>query len=121
VIPALALRTRMTFAVPRLPMSLNDWTRRHWSVRDRETKAWREWVQCTCHWLGAPLDGAVRVTLSFRQTRRHRMDLDGYAPKMALDALQGVAYTNDRQVRELVMRLEDERGEPRTTITVEEI
>lgn len=63
---------------------------------------------------GAPFSGAVMVEIVLHPPTRAdglasrvRVDLDN-AAKCTLDALEGVAYTNDRQIEVLTIRL----GEP---------
>lgn len=62
---------------------------------------------------GAPFSGAVMVEIVLHPPTRAdglasrvRVDLDN-AAKCTLDALEGVAYTNDRQIEVLTIRLGD--------------
>lgn len=64
-----------------------------------------------------PLLGPVYVSLTVYRAER-RGDLDNKI-KVALDALQGVGYTNDSQVTELHARLEDDPSNPRLVVWVE--
>lgn len=63
------------------------------------------------------LDGAVAVHMKIWYASR-RPDLD---ESLILDLLQGVAYTNDRQVREKHIYWGLDRDNPRTEILVEGI
>lgn len=65
----------------------------------------------------SPLEGAVFVSLAI-YAPNHRLDSD--APiKATLDALQGVAYLNDRQVVGGQWQLFLDRANPRVVVTVE--
>jgi crossover junction endodeoxyribonuclease RusA len=84
--------------------------------------AYKEEVQdIASECLAAPLEGCVSVRLELhpvmpqdaaRRAKRdsrwglsvRRIDLDN-AQKVALDALQGIAYHNDRQITHLTIRL----------------
>lgn len=67
----------------------------------------------------SPLSGRVAVTLRvFRPIRRG--DLDNRI-KIVLDALQGVAFDDDKQVYELHAYLDDDKSNPRVVVTVDEI
>jgi crossover junction endodeoxyribonuclease RusA len=68
-------------------------------------------VQCK-----APMAGEieVRAVVYFRDNRR---DLDNVF-KPLLDALQGVAYTNDRQVHRLDFSKRIDRGNPRIEMEI---
>ncbi len=68
-------------------------------------------------------DGKVRVELLvFRGLDKNgklkRGDLANYE-ELTLDALQGVAYRNDSQIRRLVTELFDDREHPRVEVRVE--
>lgn len=66
-----------------------------------------------------PLAGRVAVTLRvFRPIKRG--DLDNRI-KVVLDALQGVAFDDDKQVYELHAYLDDDKSNPRVVVTVDEI
>ena len=70
-------------------------------------------AKCRC------LHGPVWVTIRVYRKRKAG-DLDGYL-KVLLDALQGLAFENDRQVRQLVASLEPEdKVHPRVEVTVTE-
>ncbi len=60
--------------------------------------------------------GAVGLTLRFYRPER-RGDLDNRI-KVLLDALQGIAYADDAQVRELHCYLADDSANPRVEVTL---
>lgn len=63
-----------------------------------------------------PLAGAVTITVdAFRPKKRG--DIDNVL-KALLDALQGVAYENDSQVVEILIRRWDDAAAPRVVVTV---
>ena len=75
----------------------------------RETKA---------QWKGKPLAGDVRadITLYFG-TKRGRL---GQLPQ-ALDALSGIAYADDRQIKRATVALAYDKARPRIEIAISEI
>jgi Holliday junction resolvase RusA-like endonuclease len=66
---------------------------------------------------GKPYEGTVGVTMNIWY-RSERPDLD---PSLILDALEGHAYVNDRQVREMHLFHGVDRLEPRAMIWVLEL
>ena len=64
-----------------------------------------------------PVHGDVRVTMHIWYASR-RPDLD---ESLILDLLQGVAYVNDRQVKEKMIYWHLDPQEPRTDILVEQL
>ena len=64
-----------------------------------------------------PVHGDVRVTMHIWYASR-RPDLD---ESLILDLLQGVAYVNDRQVKEKLIYWHLDPAEPRSEITVEQL
>lgn len=64
-----------------------------------------------------PVHGDVRVTMHIWYASR-RPDLD---ESLILDLLQGVAYVNDRQVKEKLIYWHLDPEEPRSEIVVEEL
>jgi Holliday junction resolvase RusA-like endonuclease len=100
--------TPTTFFIPGSPVS---WKRprqarrggKSWRFTDPEVKAWQETVQAYWMQAGRPLyRGYVSVTLSFALSERDykKKDVDNLA-KAILDALNGLAYPDDRQVSQL--------------------
>lgn len=65
-----------------------------------------------------PLYGPVAVEITWRRKRRDG-DLDNRA-KLALDALNGLAYEDDSQIVELHAYRRDDKANPGVTITVRE-
>lgn len=64
----------------------------------------------------AMLTGPVKLTVAIYRERKSG-DLDNFL-KVLLDALQGVFYANDAQIRELHASLHEDRHEPRCEVTV---
>ena len=84
------------------------------------SKAYREWLKDCEGWLalaeGEPIEGDVVVNLwAFFKDRRR--DLDSVI-KPTLDALQGTAYANDRQVSRLHVRGFIDKDDPRVEVIV---
>jgi Holliday junction resolvase RusA-like endonuclease len=67
--------------------------------------------------LGEMIDGGVSVSLWVYRAAQ-RGDLDNRI-KVLLDSLQGIAYKDDKQVRELHAFLEDDKDNPRVVVEVE--
>lgn len=110
----------MTFTLP-FPPLLNDYWK-NWRGRivvSREGKRYRLGALVRAKSQGAHvLTGEVCVSLTFYRKAR-RGDMDG-GLKCLLDSLQGVAYANDSQIRELhALQLED-KANPRVQIAVTE-
>jgi crossover junction endodeoxyribonuclease RusA len=62
-----------------------------------------------------PVEGPVYMALDFYLENRRTKDLDNLA-KAILDALNGVAYRDDNQVKEVRMRKRLDRDNPRTEV-----
>lgn len=68
-----------------------------------------------------PLTGPLRVTLTFLEGTGHKaQDVDNLA-KLVLDALNRIAWEDDRQVEALQAEVFRNRAEPQTRILVEEM
>lgn len=123
----------MVFSLP-YPLSLN----RYWTVLPGtrqigpsiEGRRWKQAARAlalTRKPAGAPIDGAVAVGIELHPKARRdgkasgtRVDVDN-ACKLALDALQGVAYANDRQIEVLVVRVARPLPDGGMTVTVEPV
>lgn len=110
----------MTFTLP-FPPLLNDYWK-NWHGRivvSNKGRRYRLGALVRAKSQGArALTGEVCVSLTFYRKAR-RGDIDG-GLKCLLDSLQGVAYVNDSQIRELhALQLED-RANPRVSVTVTE-
>ena len=95
-------------------------------IQNQAVKTWKQSAQWIARAAGTPkLAGAVRIvaTLHPRMTKsgqasKRRLDLDN-SLKMALDALNGIAYCDDRQVVELISRVGYPLPEGGLTLQVE--
>lgn len=112
----------MTVFSARLPVPPS--ANRYWrvwrgrAVRSREATAYIALVRVALRGM-APATGPVRVTIGwFRGARRG--DLDNRL-KVALDALRGLAFVDDRQVVALSAWREEAPADPRLEVTVEAI
>lgn len=63
-----------------------------------------------------PLDGPLAITMRVYRARRSG-DLDNRI-KIVLDALQGIAYTDDKQITEIHAYRFDDKHEPRVEIEI---
>ena len=124
-------RARLDLTIPLIPSSLNEWTRAHWSARNRERKAVADVVHprlllAGCR-SGRPLfREPVRVTLTYHvapRLRKQRIDLDNMAPKHIIDALRGWVFPDDgpEWLAELVQRVSEGAGADTTTVAVEPV
>lgn len=113
------------------PLSIN----RYWTIQrgtggigpSSEGRKWKEQAKVLASSQappGAPFTGAVMVeivvhppTRADGSASRVRVDLDN-AAKCTLDALEGVAYANDRQIEVLTIRLGEARPGGGMTIGV---
>ncbi|HFC6665546.1 TPA: RusA family crossover junction endodeoxyribonuclease [Neisseria meningitidis] len=110
-------RMRVMRLILPYPVSANRYWRiwRNRAVRSAQAAAYRETVRRIAQEAGAmPSEGSVAVRLRLipkankdGSANKTVIDLDN-ALKVALDALQGIAYHNDRQVRRIVAEYADE-------------
>lgn len=118
----------MTFTVPGKPVSINRAYHcaykkgRSGFYKSHEAKQYAEWVALIARRAmdrRAPLTGSVELHLGmFFPTQRQ--DIDS-ALKGLLDALQGIVYANDSQVRRLVVHKDSDKDCPRVEIAATEI
>ena len=90
---------KLSIVVSGLPSSLNEWTRRHWKVRNRERMAWSEKMALTLLAAGLrsgkPMfSGPVRVSLTYHVKGRKK-DTDNLVPKHLIDGMIGYVYPDD--------------------------
>jgi crossover junction endodeoxyribonuclease RusA len=90
-------------------------------VKSKEARDYQQAVICLAT-VGAPsgfptlLTGAVGLQLNFYRPQR-RGDLDNRI-KVLVDALQGIVYSDDKQVSELHAYLHDDKLFPRVEVNV---
>jgi crossover junction endodeoxyribonuclease RusA len=90
-------------------------------VKSKEARDYQQSVICLAN-VGASngpptlLTGAVGLQLNFYRPQR-RGDLDNRI-KVLVDALQGIAYVDDKQVTELHAYLHDDKQNPRAEVEV---
>ena len=91
-------------------------------VKSKEAQWYRK--ACQVSWIQAkikPFDGAIAVSLKLYPRDNRSIDLDN-GMKVPFDALQGLAYRNDKQIRRIVAEYcEPDKANPRLEITLEEI
>lgn len=111
----------VSFFAPGKPVSSNG-TYRFGSARMWKTKEATRFIANLQKWARIAMDGRmpepayveVRITFIFAD---ERPDLDGPL-KTVLDALQGITYRNDRQVRSLSVQRRTDKTNPGVEITV---
>jgi crossover junction endodeoxyribonuclease RusA len=67
-----------------------------------------------------PLKGTVRVTADFYRKDKRRVDLDNLV-KLVADALNGLVFDDDSQIRHWVANMHVDKENPRTVLTIEEV
>lgn len=103
--------TEIRLVVPRVPSTLNRWSRSFWAVRDKERKEWSDLMAPIMHVARLrrshpAFSGPVRVDLHYAlKSKRAKTDLDNRVPKHCLDAMTGWVYQDDSQVVELNQKL----------------
>lgn len=92
-----------------------------------DTKAYEQKVALLCQaavaahrWLWSPKDRFAVTVRVFRKHEGAGGDLDNYV-KAVSDAINGVAFDDDRYVRELVATLEQDAEHPRVEVVVTRI
>lgn len=83
--------------------------------RSERIEEWRDAVQAAANrlWLGAPpVESVVMVTVIYFHDGR-RFDVDNIIPKPILDALNGLVFSDDNQVTDLVCHKLDLDDRPR--------
>lgn len=109
----------MAFVLPYPPSANRYWRKwRNRMVKSNEARGYQEYAGWTAKAAGAHLHaGAVGLSLRIYRPQRRR-DLDNCI-KVLVDALQGVSYNNDNQVREIHAYLEDDKAAPRVEVEVQ--
>jgi Holliday junction resolvase RusA-like endonuclease len=88
-------------------------------IKDQVALAYVEHIRVQAAAVRPPvlLEGRLRFTATLYY-RTQRPDLDA---SLLLDALEGIVYANDRQVREIHLTHAIDRENPRADVVVEEI
>jgi len=85
-----------------------------------EALQYKQYVLLLCHTLTIPmLRGEVKITLDFYRPQKSG-DLDNRI-KIVLDALQGQAYADDKQIVEIHAKRYDDKADPRVEVRIEEV
>ncbi len=116
--------------VPDTDILLNANDRRHWAVRSRHTRYWRELasftVQSKIRREGWPRLDRARITVTMQWRTRHRRDAANWAPtaKAAIDGIVDAGLLRDDSNKYVIGP--DMRGEvdpaltrPRIVVTIE--
>ena len=116
--------TVLSFSLPVPPSSNRYWRivgakGRTFLARSKEAMAWLAIAKLLAQKQGATvLTGDLRVTVTWYRARKSG-DVDNRA-KVLLDALQGICYANDGQVKTFTITREDtDRGHPRLDVVVQ--
>lgn len=106
----------MTLILPMPPSANSCW--RQWQGRTLVSAGYRNFkktVALKCLRI-RPLDGALSVTLNIYRDRKTG-DIDNRI-KPVFDALNGIAWTDDKQIVELHVFRWDDKFNPRVEVTV---
>ena len=107
----------MRLTLPEPPSANRYWrVYRGHPVTSAEARAYKRRVQLTTR--ARPLEGNVCVMLHWFRGRRSG-DLDNRL-KVALDALRGIAFADDKQVVAILAYRHEDKAHPRIEVTIEE-
>lgn len=104
------------------PPSVNHYMRHvgHSHYRTKEANDYREIVEWILHDMEVdPLQGALRVEIVAYRPRKAG-DIDGIL-KVSLDAMNKLAYEDDKQIVELHVYRRDDKHNPRLEIEINEV
>lgn len=86
-------------------------------VLSQEWRDFKDQVAGICLEYGVrPLDGDLAMSIKWYRQRKQG-DVDGKL-KAVMDALQGYAYANDKQVKKLTIEREEDKESPRMVVNV---
>lgn len=106
----------ITLTLPNPPSANRYWRRAGRHIhKSAEAKAYQEAVAWLAHGV-QPLQGEVAVHLAWYRPAK-RGDLDNRI-KVILDALNGVAYEDDKQIVKIIAERHDDKHEPRVEVVV---
>jgi Holliday junction resolvase RusA-like endonuclease len=73
--------------------------------------------EAKAQWRDKPLKGEVRMHVTLYFGTKRRADWDNFH-KLSCDALNGIAYEDDSQIRQVTVALADDQQKPRIKIAV---
>lgn len=104
------------------PPSVNHYLRHagHSVYRTKEANDYREIVEWILHDMEVdPLQGALKVSIIIYRPRKAG-DIDGIL-KVSLDAMNKLAYEDDKQIIELHVYRRDDKHNPRLEVEINEV
>jgi Holliday junction resolvase RusA-like endonuclease len=90
--------------------------RRYMTDEGRALKEKYQW-EARAQWKGKPLTGEVRVHITLCFGTKCRADWDNFH-KLSMDALSGIAYEDDSQIKQATVALAYDKQRPRIEIAV---
>lgn len=91
----------------RVHPSINRWTLRHWSAKNREKKDWADTIGWELKvqklWKKIPAAEVTALTITYFMKENRRRDKDNYAPKFILDGLKEHAAIVDDNSKDLLV------------------
>ncbi len=114
----------LTFSLPFLPPSLNDYRNNHWRKQRGEEKTWKDYIAVKWVEMGRPKLNAIRIGMVFSFPDRRTRDLDNYlatGSKLTGDAVKGLFIPDDSPEHLSAWSFRFEFGdEAKTTVVIEE-
>ena len=90
--------------------------RRYMTDQGRSLKEWYQ-RETKAQWRDKPLKGEVRMHVTLYFGTKRRADWDNFH-KLSCDALSGIAYDDDSQIRQVTVALAYDKQKPRIEIAV---
>jgi Holliday junction resolvase RusA-like endonuclease len=78
---------------------------------------WEYQLEARSQWRGKPLTGDIEVSVTLYFGTKRRADWDNFH-KLSCDALSGIAYEDDSQIRQVTVALAYDKQKPRIEIAV---
>jgi Holliday junction resolvase RusA-like endonuclease len=85
----------------------------------RALKEQYQW-EARAQWDDKPLKGEMRMHVTLYFGRKRKADWDNFH-KPSCDALNGIAYEDDSQIRQVTVALAYDKARPRTELTLSEL
>jgi Holliday junction resolvase RusA-like endonuclease len=94
----------------------NGYNRSYMTQKCIDLKTDWQW-QARSQWKGAPLEGPVSVKMALYHGDKHKRDIDNFN-KLVFDALAGIAFEDDNQITELIIRKFYDKQNPRVSLEI---
>jgi Holliday junction resolvase RusA-like endonuclease len=81
---------------------------------------WEYQLEARSQWRGKPLTGDISVSITLYFGTKRKADWDNFH-KLSCDALSGIAYEDDSQIKQVTVALAYDKQNPRIELVVEPI